>query len=140
MHPTIIDNHQDLLDVRDIIERAEEIENDQENATPDEKATKAYEDDQAELKELTTLLNDLKGYGGDHQWRGDWYPVTLIHEDYFQEYAEDLAADIHGRSTIEDAEWPMNYIDWEAAADALKDDYSTVEYQDDYSSTTYYYR
>jgi hypothetical protein len=34
----------------------------------------------------------------------------------------------------------MNYIDWEAAADALKDDYSTVEYQDDYSSTTYYYR
>ena len=74
-------NSDDIIDVRDIIERIEELE--QEEAGGD-----------GQPEELTTLLafmNDLKGTGGDEQWRGDWYPVTLIRDSYFRDYVQELA-------------------------------------------------
>lgn len=83
-------------------------------------------DDAEELKELETLLKELEGYGGDHQFEGDWYPGTLIRDSYFSEYAEQLAGDLHG-SKVEQAEWPFNCIDWEKAAQQLLIDYAEVE-------------
>ena len=57
----------------------------------------------------------------------DWeYGAALIRDDEFTAYAQELAEDIgavggeHG--------WPLTYIDWERAADALKMDYSCVEF------------
>jgi hypothetical protein len=33
---------------------------------------------------------------------------------------------LHGNA-IDNADWPFNYIDWEKAADALEDDYNSIE-------------
>jgi hypothetical protein len=110
-----IDNYQDILDVRDIID--------------------AYElasDDGG--RELLELLDNLSGNGGDHQWQGDWYPVTLIRDSYFTDYAEELANDI-GLTDDRDA-WPYTCIDWERAARELRMDYTSVEYD----GVTYWYR
>ena len=108
---------EDIIDVRDIIERFEELEQLQE----DGEYTEAPD---CELSCLRELLEDLVGRDGDEQWRGDWYPVTLVNESYFAEYSQELLEDC--------GEIPRDLpsyivIDWEATADNLKGDYTTIE-------------
>lgn len=57
----------------------------------------------------------------------DWmYGACFIREEYFEEYAQQLAEDI---GTITPAaSWPLTYIDWKAAAHALAQDYSSVSF------------
>jgi hypothetical protein len=62
------------------------------------------------------------------------YGVALIPTDDFRNYAEDFADEIGAVDS--EANWPNNYIDWDRAADALSQDYSTVEFE----GTYYYYR
>ena len=117
---------EDIIDVRDIIERVEELE-----TLNDDMAASEAEDE--ELRTLQTILADLKGYGGDEQWRGDWYPVTLIRESYFVDYVQELLEDC--------GEIPRNlphyiHIDWERTARDVRVDYSTVEID----GVTYLYR
>jgi len=138
-------NSDDTLDIRNVIERFEELEGDRVNyvlGAPDGTETPAPElwaenepEDAAEHAALKSLLDDLKGYGGDHQWEGSWYPVVLVRDDHFREYAEELAEELHG-DAIRKASWPMNCINWEDAAKELKVDYSTVEFD----GVTYWYR
>jgi len=153
-----------IIDVRDIIARVEELRSERENLqdtldeaeeaykyhdSDDTQSTPEYEDlqeakeareewdesDEAkELETLEELLSDLCGYGGDEQWEGDWYPVTLINQDHFTDYAQELAEETG--SVNRDARWPNNHIDWDAAADDLKQDYSTV----DFEGVSFYYR
>jgi hypothetical protein len=85
----------------------------------------AQSEEAGELAELTAALEELAGDGGDHEWRGDWYPGTLIADHYFEDYARELAADIG--AVNEEIGWPMAHIDWSAAAAALQQDYSCVE-------------
>jgi hypothetical protein len=59
---------------------------------------------------------------------------TLIHEDSFTDYAQQMAEDLYGPEII--SGWPGGYIDWEWAARELRQDYSSVEVSGD----TYYYR
>jgi hypothetical protein len=125
-----IDNYKDVLDVRDIIERFEEL---------DSESDGLEDEDLAEREELSSLLRDLKGNGGDHQWQGDWYPVTLIRDSYFLYYAQELAEDIGAINP--DLGWPYGCIDWDRAAYELQMDYTTVEYRrEGYGSVTYWYR
>jgi hypothetical protein len=91
-------------------------------------------EDGEELEKLTKLLDELRGYGGDHQFEGDWYPGSLIAESDFEEYARDLAEDIG--AIPDDAQWPCTCIDWEKAARELQTDYSSVTYE----GTDYLYR
>jgi antirestriction protein len=123
---------QDIIDVRDLIARFEELESLKDNAggTFNEPYTA---EDAEELKALQALLSDLKGNGGDEQWRGDWYPVSLIREDYFVDYCQELLEDI---GDIPKGLPGYIVIDWEATAENLKADYSTV----DFDGQTYYYR
>lgn len=60
--------------------------------------------------------------------------ATLIHEDYFEDYARQVAEDIGAIDP--NASWPLSHIDWSAAADALKMDYVGVEFDGE----TYYVR
>jgi hypothetical protein len=87
-----------------------------------------------ELETFRALLEDLRGNGGDEQWNGDWYPVTLIRDSYFKDYAQELAEDIGAINS--DASWPNNCIDWDKAARELQMDYSSVEFD----GVTYHYR
>jgi len=109
----------EFLDVRDIIERFEEIEDSVE--------------DKDEAEQLREILNELEGYGGDEQWRGSWYPITLIRDSYFTEYAMEMLSDIGDLP----AEIPHYIaIDKEATARNIQVDYSSIEIGD----YTYWYR
>ncbi len=123
MTMTEISNHDDFIYLRDITDRVDEL-NDMERD----------EDETAELATLTTLLDDMKGCGGDHQWEGDWYPQLMIRDYHFEDYAQELAEDIGAIN--HDAPWPQSFIDWPAAAEALKIDYSEI----DFDGVTYWYR
>ena len=163
-----ISEFEDYLDVRDIIERFEELESERDGLVSDITAaeedladqsddTSAVKDDAEELaalerkvdeakstlatwdagdegaeyKTLGTLLEDLKGNGGDEQWKGNWYPVTLIRDSYFEQSMDQLLEDI--------GELPKElpcYLRIEVDYVALKMDYSSVEFND----VTYWYR
>jgi hypothetical protein len=128
-----VSNMNDVIDTRDLIARFEELESIKDNAggTFSEEFTEVL---RIEFDQLRSLLDDLGGRGGDEQWRGDWYPVTLIRDDYFKTYAQELAEDIGVIN--QGAVWPNNCIDWEQAARELQMDYSTVEFD----GVTYWYR
>lgn len=128
MNATRISNTEDVIDVRDIIARVEELEDELEAGMSE--ASEVKED----MVPLVALLDELKGNGGDEQWRGDWYPITLIRDSYFRDYAEELAEDCG--MVNKDATWPNNCIDWERAARELRMDYTCA----DFGGVTYWYR
>lgn len=84
------------------------------------------DDDGEEFAKLKDFLESVVSKGGDHEWRGAWYPVTFIKESNFEDYAEEYASDIHG-GAVDDARWPFDHIDWKAAAAALRQDFSEAE-------------
>jgi len=95
----------------------------------------SVEDDDILDEEEREELTSLRAICEEGDSFADWtYGCTLIRESYFTEYAQELAEDIGAISS--DAQWPLSYIDWDRAADALKMDYSTIEVE----GTTYYGR
>lgn len=77
-------------------------------------------DDVEELRILKDLQEQAEGYG---DWRcGE----TLIRESYFETYAQQLAEECG--MVNDDATWPNDCIDWEAAARELRMDYSAVDF------------
>jgi hypothetical protein len=87
------------------------------------------EDDERRFA-IRELFEELRGYAGDDPEDG----VFLIREDTFEEYAEELADDIG--AIDRQASWPLCHIDWKAAAEHLKQDYTEVEFE----GATYLYR
>ena len=124
---TELDLSADVIDVRNIIARYEELEELQESGD-------YLEMPDCELSELREMLAELESTDGDEQWRGDWYPVTLIRDSHFKKYAQELAEDIG--AIDRDAKWPNNCIDWDYAARELQYDYTGV----DVAGVTYYTR
>lgn len=155
-----ISNTDDIIDLRDVIERVEELEdeltarheaggfmsdfddwilNSRDNSDPIHAAFGdeglSVQTDIEDLYKFRALLDECKAAGwGDEQWRGDWYPVTLIRDSYFQDYAQEFAEDC-GTLTKGDT-WPYTCIDWEQAARELQMDYTSVEFD----GVTYYTR
>jgi hypothetical protein len=126
-----INNLEDILDVRDIIARVICLE----DTIPQSDIDNCLQSDGAtELVALRELLGELAGNGGDEEWNGDWYPVTLIRDSYFKDYAVELADDIG--AVDNNARWPMTCIDWNQAARELRMDYSSVKFD----GVTYWYR
>ena len=135
MIATELDLTADMLDVRDIIARFEELrdERDQSDLDPSEYGgpNDDWKDERAELASLEQILDELKGCGGDEQWEGDWYPVTLINESYFESAMNELLEDI--------GDIPKDlpcYLKIVVDYDALRSDYTAIEIDD----TTYFYR
>jgi len=75
-----------------------------------------------ELDELIELESEL----GMTLEAADQAGLYFIDEDYFEDYARELACDTG--AITNDHEWPANCIDWEAAADELRMNYTEVEY------------
>ncbi len=108
-----LDNGENFIDSDDILARIEELE-----GTEDE-------DEKAELEALTDFAE---------QGNFESYRQELIRESYFTDYAMELAKDI---GSIQDYDaWPATCIDWEQAAEDLKQDYTEL----DYDGVTYYGR
>ena len=80
-------------------------------------------------EELKNLLDLRENFG--REWKDG---VELILEKDFEEYAQDHAESIG--AIDRNASWPLNHINWDFAAEDLKSDYSSV----DYDGETYYYR
>ena len=119
-----IDNSQDVIDSREVIERIDYLA-----YLDDEPEAERDEDDWKELQALRALAEEAEGYAAD--WK---YGEALIRESYFTEYARELAEDIG--AVKDDATWPNNCIDWDEAARLLKQDYTTV----DFDGVDYYIR
>ena len=133
-----VDLSADVIDVRDIIARVLELRDERDEYNEKMGSPDAWDGvpdgEPEELAMLEGILSELAGYGGDEEFEGYRYPVQLIAESYFQEYAQDLAEDCGMVDT--NARWPMNCIDWEQAARELQMDYSYILIHD----STYWYR
>jgi hypothetical protein len=116
MNTKTLDLTADLIDVRDIIERVEKLELEVDSNGEGEHIS--------EWKALTAILYHIKGKGGDEQWRGDWYPVTLIRDSHFTSYAREMLEDC-GTIPRDLPTWIE--IDWKATARNVKMDYTSVE-------------
>lgn len=125
------DGRDDVLDSREIIERIEELTQEfidatggdpAEIMTSDDWASGLSEEDAEELAALIELANEA-------EYLSDWeYGETLIHEDYFTKYAEELVKDC---DVIPEnlPYWIADAIDWEKVADSLKPDYTDFEFR-----------
>ena len=111
----------DVTDSRDVVKRIDDLKIELEIALEGGSGASAEEvtSMQAELALLEDFAEEASEYAPD--WH---YGETIIHEDYFVAYAEQLADEIGAIN--KEAEWPLTHIDWEAAADELKIDYSVV--------------
>lgn len=140
-------NTYDIIDVRDIIARVEELRESRDDLR--EEFDSMPENDgvdfdnwvcnhanfsREEFEELQTLeylLSELCGNGGDEQWEGDWYPVTLIRDSHFEEAIDELLEDC-GYLPKDLPSYLSITVDYAA----LQQDYSSVEYD----GVTYWYR
>jgi hypothetical protein len=78
--------------------------------------------EEQELEELIELESEL----GCTLESADQNGLFFIDEDYFEDYARELAYDLGAIDS--DTAWPCTHIDWEAAADELRMDYTEVEF------------
>lgn len=147
----------DTLDSRDIIARIRELQDERDDlsATVDERqeALTAIESEESseyadaeeslasaqdalqewdadngpELESLKALESEAEGYS---DWR---HGAQLINDSYLETYARNLAEELH---SVSDSSWPFNCIDWEQAANELKQDYTAV----DFDGVTYWIR
>jgi predicted hydrolase (HD superfamily) len=107
-----IGNSRHTLDTRNILEYMARLDEED-------------EDEKEELGLLQALIEEVRDNSEEDPKDG----CSLIRYDYFVEYAQELAEDI-GAISGEHAglQWPLNCIDWEQAADQLKEDYNNVNY------------
>ena len=128
------------LDTRNLAEEREELKQSildsfLENFPHYEDMTDTFEDIRFEEEEIESwkedwiteleLINDIDRL--EEEVGSEWeYGVTLIEEDEFEEYCEELCTDI-GYISKDFPSWIE--IDWEATASNMRQDYSEVDYQ-----------
>jgi hypothetical protein len=154
-----VNNSQDIIDSRDVIERIEELESERQDlldaieaaeeardeaeegtatlicatSEAEEAAAQLIDWDTGPEAEELAALKSLASEGADYA--ADWeHGETLIRDSYFKDYAMELADDIG--AVDHSAAWPMTCIDWDQAARELKMDYSSIEF----SGVTYWIR
>ena len=140
----MIDNTDDVIDSRDVIERVEELESelaelgenidlaeDDEERKEAREALRDWNDNNLdELKSLGDLC--AEGEGATSEW-SDGTP--LINDNYFTEYTEELCKDIGAIPS--DLPWYIsNHIDWDGVAREIQIDYSSI----DFDGTTFWIR
>lgn len=129
-----VNNSQDIIDSRDVIALIEELEAEifdleTERDELNEEFVDRKNDIEQELKELQAELTTLKELAEQGESSPDWsYGETLVSDSYFVKYAEQLADDLGVINR--DLAWPLNHLNWEAAAKELKQDYFDVEFGD----------
>ena len=119
---------QDIIDSRDIVEyiseQTDHIEELREDAEDDDEMV-AMEIDSIE-KEIAMwqdFIEEAEQYTGDKASDG----FQCINENHFTQYAEELAEECGYIDRNKTMDWPFCHIDWEAAAEALKIDYTEIE-------------
>lgn len=120
-----VDNYQDILDSRDVIARIDELKSMIEAYEDEDEDNDLDADDAIEYREeltkLEALAEEAAGYASD--WT---YGEALIRNSYFETYAEELADDLV--EGFREMRWPLNHIDWKAAAEELQQDYTEIDF------------
>lgn len=149
-----LDNDQDIIDSRDVIARIAELmpfridrkgtdDVDIAEFKTREEAEQFLKDEDydpeimviTEIDEEAIELSQLKNLAEQGRNLEDWeYGVTLVRDSYFEEYAKQYAEDL-GLLPSEPS-WPLAFIAWDEAADALKEDYEEL----DFSGVVYWAR
>ena len=106
-----IEELEDYLECEEDADERVEIEGKLEKKLAD---LAVLEEEASDILELRDACNDYAG--------GD----SLINEDYFPQYVEELAKDC---GDISENSWLYCYIDWDAAAEDCKIDYTTITFQ-----------
>lgn len=124
---TDVSNNDDLIDSRDVIARLEEM-SDELDGCAENKDGNLIDADGADMSEEKENYETLKAFAEEFEsYAPDYHHgESAINEDYFQAYARQMAEDIGAVSS--DDVWPLNHIDWEAAASALKIDYTEIDF------------
>ena len=134
-----------VFDTRDLIEYIEQLQStildayndqnpDNELTDVDEIEDKASEDFLIEYQSEIEEYNELTCFAEELSSSADYtYGETVIHENYFTEYTEELLTDT-GYLPKGLPSWVV--IDMDATAENVKEDYITAIYQGD----TYYIR
>jgi len=108
-----ITDHDDIIDSRDVMDRIDWLEQEQDALT-------LNDDEEDELEALQALALE-----GDNL--SDWLDgVTLIRDSYFKEYAQDYADDCGYLAGTQS--WPYDCIDWDRAARELQTDFISIEF------------
>jgi len=122
-----IDNTENVIDSRDIIDRIAELE----ALLPEGQQS---DDEVIEFAILKSVVAQCEGYG-------DWeYGEALIRESYFTEYAQQIVEDCC-TDMPDMTQWPWKVkgvitVNWEVVAESLKQDYTEV----DFNGVTYFMR
>ena len=107
-----ITNDMDTIDGRDIIKRVAEIDD------------AVSEDDYSDIDELEALSSIIDQVGDCVNFENG---ESLIHEDYFTEYCQELCED-DGDIPKELPWYVENHIDWKGVARERKQDYVEVDF------------
>lgn len=128
-----VNNQQDVLDSRDIIERIDELEKEL-GIDPETVINDMTEEEMGDNPELYEELETLRSLASDGENYSDWkHGATLIRESYFTDYAQELCEDCG----YIPKDFPFFIaIDWEKTAKNIQSDYSSIEYD----GITYYIR
>jgi len=129
-----ISNKDDVIDSQDVIARIEKLQDektdleqqrdeavDADKETAETALAEWIDDFGDELKALLALQGKAEGYS---DWR---HGTTLVRDSHFENYARELAEELHG-DKMRSAEWPFDCIDWEKAATELQQDYTSVDF------------
>ena len=111
-----ITNNVEVMDSRDINDRIEYLESLENDEIDD------YEEE--ELGKLSEFRKEMKDRFSD--WDDG---MTLIRDSYFNgDFAEDEAVDMGlvDRNNLNN--WPLTQIDWDEAAEDLKQDYTSINF------------
>ena len=117
-----IDNTQDVIDSREIIDRIEDLEGRIEDLEYIE------EPSSEEAQELAILLKVQEQADDCSDWK---YGEALIRESYFTDYIKELIDDCYELpKEFNSGAWPWRHmtLDYEAAADEAKDDYTWIDF------------
>jgi len=125
---------EDTIQVEDLTDRIEELESELEEHHDAQEVTlsfeyalqdvcnfKGLENEFTEFTAISKLVDELEGLGGDHQWRGNWYPQTLIRESYFETEMDEMVASCYELPKLPD--FMTVVLDYRA----LQQDYSSVD-------------
>jgi hypothetical protein len=110
-----VNNFEDVIDSREVIDRIEELENEIELAD----VTDDMEDEREELEALKDLAEQCENMA-------DWtYGEALIRRSYWEEYVEELLKDCG--DLPQDLPWYIA-IDWGITANNIEADYASVDF------------
>ena len=122
----------DIIDAEDVLKLLDELEGMLDDPAGDPGQVNEGDDEPALDDDQQATLRELRKVREELARAADSGP--MIADSYFETYARELAEDIGAIDPK--ATWPVNYIDWTAAAEALQTEYTSVEID----GCTFWYR